>query len=57
LAQTITLWDPMSSSFHRSLTFTNAHHETIKHLAFVPSSRYLVSATSEQVLPHANIHL
>jgi NET1-associated nuclear protein 1 (U3 small nucleolar RNA-associated protein 17) len=46
---TITLWDPMSSTFHRSLTFTNCVEETITHLAFIPSSRYLVSATQNQV--------
>ncbi|ELR17414.1 WD domain, G-beta repeat-containing protein [Acanthamoeba castellanii str. Neff] len=46
---TITLWDPMSNTFHRSLTFTNGVAKSIKHLAFIPSSRYLVSATRHQL--------
>lgn len=41
----------MASTFQRSLTFTNCVKEDIKHLAFVPSSRYLISATDNQVTP------
>jgi len=48
-AQTIALWDPISNTFRRSLTFTNCRDELIKCLAFVPSSHYLVSATANQV--------
>lgn len=46
---TIALWDPISNTFRRSLTFTNCRDELIKCLAFVPSSHYLVSATANQM--------